>query len=121
MSVTAPTSAAALSLNNAYDNAMQVELANLAVNGQKAAELAAQQQLLTIENEIATKTYPLGLDQQALEVQVSALQEHLADLVVQVPSDGFPDSARAFGRDGEQGRTDIRQRTAAPCAPPRAW
>ena len=42
-----------------------------------------------IENEIATKTYPLGLDQQALEVQVSALQEHLADLVVQVPYTGF--------------------------------
>ena len=117
VAVTAPTSAAALSLNNAYDNAMQIELANLAVNGQKSAELAAQQQLLTIENEIATKTYPLGLDQQALEVQVSALQDHLADLVVQMPSTGFQilqtPSAETVSRIAPHSPTNSRTVAAA--------
>ena len=67
----------------------RLQLANLATSGLKAQELDAQQTLLTIENEIATQNFPLGLDAQALEVQVNALQQHLASLVVQVPGTGF--------------------------------
>ena len=89
VSVTASSAAAALNLNNAYNEAMGIELTELATSGLKAQEQDAQQTLLSIENEIATNTYPLGLDQQALEVQVAALQNHLAELVVQVPSTGF--------------------------------
>jgi len=115
--VTAPTSAAALSLNTAYDDAMQIELASIATQGQKAAELATQQTLLTIENEIATNNYPLGLTQQALQVQVNALQEHLAELVVQQPDTGFQvlqePSAQTVSKVTPSSATDSRPVRAA--------
>jgi hypothetical protein len=83
------TSAAALNLNNAFDQAVTLELTDLASQGLKSNEQQTQQTLLTIENEIATKNYPLGLNDQALQVQVNALQQHLAGLVVQQPYTGF--------------------------------
>ena len=78
-----------MNLNNAYDTAMTYALTGIAAQSLQSAELATQQTLLKIQNEIATNQYPLGLTQQALEVQVNALQEHLAELVVQQPSSGF--------------------------------
>jgi hypothetical protein len=89
VSVTAPTSAKALALNNAYDQAMTYELQAVATDGLHSAEQQTEQTLVSVENDIATKNYPLGLSAQALEVQVSALQEHLATLVVEEPNTGF--------------------------------
>jgi hypothetical protein len=83
------TSAKALALNNAYDQAMDAELTAIATQGLKSSELKTQQTLLSVENQIATKNYPLGLTEQALQVQVNALQEHLATLVVEQPDTGF--------------------------------
>jgi capsular polysaccharide biosynthesis protein len=83
------TSAEALAVNNAFDQAMDAELTSIATQGLKSSELQTQQTLLTVENEIATKNYPLGLTEQALQVQVNALEEHLATLIVQQPNTGF--------------------------------
>ena len=87
--ISAPTSAAALTLNTAYDAAMVSQLQDVASQGLKASEQQTQATLLTVESEIATKNYPLGLTDQALQVQVNALQEHLAQLIVQQPNTGF--------------------------------
>ena len=89
VSVSAPTSAAALNLNKAYDQAMATVLASISSGDLSAAEEETQKTLLNVENEIATKNYPLGLSDQALQVQVNALQEKLAELVVQLPDTGF--------------------------------
>jgi hypothetical protein len=89
VSISAPTSAAALTLNKAYDQAMVNQLTAIATQGLKSAQNRTQAKLLSIENEIATKSYPLGLSEQALQVQVNALQQRLAGLVVQEPDTGF--------------------------------
>jgi capsular polysaccharide biosynthesis protein len=87
--VSANTTAEALAINNAYDQAMDAELTSIATQGLKSAEQQTQNTLLSVENEIATKNYPLGLTEAALQVQVNALEQHLATLIVQQPNPGF--------------------------------
>jgi hypothetical protein len=85
----AQTTAEALAINNAYDQAMSSELMTVAAQSLKSAQQQTQATLLTIENEIASNNYPLGLNAQALQVQVNALEERLAQLVVEQPNTGF--------------------------------
>ncbi len=87
--ISAQTTAEALAINNAYDQAMSSELMTVATQSLNSAEHQTQTTLLTIENEIASKNYPLGLNEQALQVQVNALEERLAQLVVEQPNTGF--------------------------------
>ncbi len=87
--VTAPTSAQALALGNAYDTALSNELTSVAQGSLQGAEQQTESTLLSIESEILTNHFPPGLSVQALEVQVNALQTALANLVVQSPSSGF--------------------------------
>ncbi len=89
VTVAAPTSAQALTLNNAYDEAMQLEINAVATQSLLGAEKQTETTLATIENQIATNTYAPGLSAAALEVQVAALQSHLAQLVVEQPGSGF--------------------------------
>jgi hypothetical protein len=87
--VQAPTSAEALALNTAFDEALNRELNSVAQASLTGAEQQTESTLLSVENDIATNHFAPGLTAQALQVEVGALQEHLASLIVQQPDTGF--------------------------------
>ena len=87
--VTAPTNAEALALNNAYDESLNTYLNSVAQQALTGSEKQTEATLLTIENDIATNNFAPGLSAQALDVQVNALQQSLAALVVEEPGSGF--------------------------------
>jgi len=87
--VTAPTNAEALALNNAYDESLNNYLNSVAQQALTGSEKQTEATLLTIENDIATNNFAPGLTAQALDVQVNALQQSLAALVVEEPGSGF--------------------------------
>jgi hypothetical protein len=83
------TASDALGLNKAFVQAM-----NDYTNGVAKSNLLAQEQqtegtLSTVMTDIATNTFAPGLTAQALEVQVTALQNYLASLVIQQPGSGL--------------------------------
>lgn len=83
------TSAEALALNQAYDDAMEYAIAAQAKTALDSAKVQTELTLDTVENDIATQSYPAGLTAAALEVQATALQNYLATLVVTQPNTGF--------------------------------
>jgi hypothetical protein len=84
-----PTSALALALNQGYDEAMEYEIAGQAKEALDDAEMQTETTLQGVEKAIYTQDYPAGLSAAALEIQVSALQNYLATLVVTQPNTGF--------------------------------
>jgi hypothetical protein len=87
--VVEPTSEAALALNQAYDQAMQLEVTGQAKEALASAESETEATLTSVEEEIFTGNYPAGLSAGALEDQVNALQNYLASLVITQPNTGF--------------------------------
>jgi type IV secretory pathway VirJ component len=83
------TPAAALSLNQAFVNAMQTVTDNDAKSSLSGSEKTTEATLATVMSDIATNNFVPGLTAQALEVQVTALQNYLASLVIQQPGSGL--------------------------------
>ena len=61
----------------------------MAKNGLQAEETQTEATLATVLTDIADNNFAPGLTAQALEVQVTALQNYLASLVVTQPNTGF--------------------------------
>jgi hypothetical protein len=89
VTTTGATSAAALGLNKAFVDAMNDYTGLAAKNTLLNLEQQTEQTLATVMTDIATNNFLPGLTAQALGVQVSALQNYLAGLVVQQPSSGL--------------------------------
>ncbi len=89
VTVAGPTAADALALDNGFVDAMNDYTNSSATNAQAAEEKNTESTLNTVLTDIATNNYVPGLDAQALEIQVTALQNYLASLVVQQPGSGF--------------------------------
>jgi hypothetical protein len=83
------TAAAALNLNESFVQAMENYTSAAAANTLLSSEKVTEQTLATVMNDIATKNFVPGLTAQALEVQVNALQNYLASLVIQQPGSGL--------------------------------
>jgi hypothetical protein len=87
--VSAPTAAQALALNKSFDLAMELEVATVAKDSLSGAEQQTEQTLARVASEEATNSFPPGVTAQALQVQVSKLQDSLATLVTESPNTGF--------------------------------
>jgi hypothetical protein len=87
--VGAGTPAQALAVNTAFDEAMEFEVAYVAQGALTGAEKATEQTLARVAYESYTNELPPGVTDAALAVQVDALQNNLASLVVQQPGTGF--------------------------------
>lgn len=83
------TPAAALGLNKAFVNAMNDSTNAEATNALLGQEKTTEATLNTVLNDIATNNFVPGLNAQALEVQVTALQNYLASLVIEQPGSGL--------------------------------
>ena len=80
--VQAPTVNESLALNNAFDAALGNEMASVSKTSVASQELQTQAKLASIYGELALKHFPLGITPEALGIQVTALENHLAALVV---------------------------------------
>jgi hypothetical protein len=89
VSVFAPTAADSLALNSAFDSALGAKLNSLAQTELTASETSTEAKLASIYSEELTNRFPPGVTTQALQVQISALQNELASLVVSSPSTGY--------------------------------
>jgi hypothetical protein len=89
VTVVGATPAAALALNQAFVTALDNEVASVAKDSLEAAETQTESTLATVLTDIADNNFAPGLTAQALEVQVNALQNSLAALVVTQPNTGF--------------------------------
>jgi hypothetical protein len=89
VTVTGPTAAEALGLNQAFVQAMNDYTDTQAVNALQDSETQTESTLATVINDIATNNFAPGLTAQALEVQVTALQNFLASLVIEQPGSGL--------------------------------
>lgn len=89
VTTTGATPAAALGLNEAFVGAMESYTDSTAKSALMGSEQQTEQTLATVMTEIATNNFVPGLTAQALEVQVTALQNYLAGLVVQQPGSGL--------------------------------
>jgi len=89
VSAVGSTAAQALDLDNAFVNAMDDYTNAVAKSNLLGQEKQTEQTLATVMTDIATNNFVPGLTAQALEVQVSALQNFLASLVVEQPASGF--------------------------------
>ncbi len=87
--VTGATPAQALALNTGYDEAMEFEVASVAQGALTSAEQQTEQILAKVAYEESVNALPRGVTQQALQIQVSKLQDSLATLVTQLPGTGF--------------------------------
>ena len=87
--VGAGTPAQALAVNTAFDEAMELEIAYVAQGALTGAEKATEQTLARVAYESYTNQLPPGVTDAALQVQVDALQNNLASLIVQQPGTGF--------------------------------
>jgi hypothetical protein len=83
------TPAAALALNQGFVTGMQNQVAAIAKDSLQAEETQTESTLATVLTDIADNNFAPGLTAQALEVQVNALQNSLASLVVTEPNTGF--------------------------------
>jgi hypothetical protein len=89
VTTTGATSAAALGLNKAFVTAMNDYTDTAAKDSLISSEQQTEQTLATVLTDISTNNFLPGLDAQALGVQVSALQNYLASLVIQQPGSGL--------------------------------
>ncbi len=87
--VTASTPTQALALNAGFDTAMELEVATVAKGALTGAEQQTEQTLARVAKEEATNSFPEGVTPQALQDQVSKLQDYLATLVTEQPNTGF--------------------------------
>jgi len=87
--VSASTPAEALALITGFDEAMQLEIATAAQDSLTGAEKQTEQTLARVFSEEATYSFPPGVTAQALQIQVSKLQDELATLVTEQPNTGF--------------------------------
>lgn len=87
--VTAPTLHDSLDLNNAYDQALGDQLTANAQSGLLSSENQTEQKLASIMKEIASNQFPPGITPQALDIQVTALQNALATLVISSPGSNY--------------------------------
>jgi hypothetical protein len=83
------TPAAALALDEGFVQAMETYTLNEAKSALLDQEQQTEATLYTVLTDIQDNNFAPGLNAQALEVQVSALQTYLANLVVQQPSSGL--------------------------------
>jgi hypothetical protein len=81
--------ASALALNKAFVQAMNDSTNAAATNALLSSEKATEATLNTVLTDIATNNFLPGLTAQALQVQVEALQNYLASLVIQQPGSGL--------------------------------
>jgi hypothetical protein len=89
VTVTAPTAAQALAINNAFDTAMELQVARVAEQALSGAISATQATLARVYLEMYTGRFPFGVTEQALQIQVTSLQNQLAVLVLESPGTGF--------------------------------
>jgi len=83
------TPAAALALDEGFVQAMETYTLNEAKSALLDQEQQTEATLYTVLTDIQDNNFAPGLNAQALEVQVNALQTYLANLVVQQPSSGL--------------------------------
>ena len=83
------TPADALALAQGFVQAMKDDTNAAAFNALIGEERATEETLSTVMTNIAENKLPPGLTPQALEVQVTALQNYLASLVIQQPGSGL--------------------------------
>jgi hypothetical protein len=89
VTVTEATASDALALDKAFVNAINDATNAAAKNALQSQEQQTEQTLNTVMTDIATNNFVPGLTAQALEVQVNALQQYLATLVIQQPGSGL--------------------------------
>jgi len=87
--VSAPSTADSLALNNAFDDALGDEVNAVAQSSLNASVTSTQAKLQSIMTELQSNKFPPGITPQALDIQVTALQNFLATLVVSTPSTGY--------------------------------
>jgi len=87
--VVASTPQEALALNTGFNEAMEFEVASVAQGSLTASEQQTEQILARVAYQSYTKSYPPGVSQAALDVQVARLQDSLANLITQLPNTGF--------------------------------
>jgi hypothetical protein len=87
--VNAGTPQAALAINNAFDEAMEFEVANVASQSLQGAIKANQATLGRVYLELLSGKYPFGVTREGLQLQVNSLQNNLASLTLQQPVTGF--------------------------------
>jgi hypothetical protein len=87
--VVAPTAAESLALNSAFDSALGSKLNYLSQTGLAQSEASTEAKLASIESEMASNKFPPGVTTQALQIQISDLQDELAGLVVTSPGTGY--------------------------------
>jgi hypothetical protein len=85
----APTAAESLNLNKAYDDALGNQVNAVAKQALETNESATEAKLAAIYSELLSNKVPPGVTPQALDVQISALQNELAGFVVSEPYTGF--------------------------------
>jgi hypothetical protein len=89
VSVTGATAASALALNKGFVDAMDTYTNNQAQSALLGEEKTTEATLSRVMTDIATNNFVPGLTAEALEVQVTALQNYLASLVVQEAGSGL--------------------------------
>ncbi len=89
VSTQGPTAADSLALNSAFDQALGNEVNSVAKATLAGTEAQTEAKLAAIEDEIAFKSYPPGVTTDALQIQVTALENYLATLVVEQPGTGY--------------------------------
>lgn len=89
VTTTGATPEASLALNKAFVQAMNDQTNSTAQAALLGEEKATESTLQTVLSDIATNNFVPGLTAQALEVQVTALQNYLASLVIQQAGSGL--------------------------------
>jgi hypothetical protein len=89
VTATGATAASALALDNAFVQAMNTYTFNQASSALLGSEKQTEATLYTVLTDIADNNFAPGLTAQALDVQVTALQNFLASLVIQQPGSGL--------------------------------
>ncbi len=83
------TAASSLALNQSFVQAMQDSTDAASKNALLGQEQQTEQTLNSVMTDIATNHLAPGLTPQALQVQVTALQNYLASLVIEQPGSGL--------------------------------
>jgi hypothetical protein len=89
VTASAPTAAAALSLNKAFVQALNDYTFQQSKSTLLSGEKQTEATLYSVLTDIADNNFAPGLTAQALEVQVTALQNYLASLVIEQPGSGL--------------------------------
>ena len=89
VSVTGATAADALALDKGFIDSINTYTNNQAQSALLGSEKQTEATLATVMNDIATNNFLPGLNAQALQVQVTALQTYLASLVIQQAGSGL--------------------------------